>query len=254
MNDRPLILITNDDGVSAKGLKELTEVMRLFGDVVVVAPEKHMSGMSNAITVDLPIRVTKMVDEEGFEVFKCTGTPVDCVKLAINQLLVQKPDFVVSGINHGANSSISVMYSGTMGGALEGCIHGIPSIGFSLADYDPEADFSRAKIYVARVFQQVAEKGLPKFVCLNVNIPKGEIRGIEVCRQTAGKWVEEFDKRTDPHKRDYFWLAGYFENHEEEDASGGDIAALQNGYVSVVPVNADMTCYQTYETMKSWKF
>lgn len=253
MSERPLILITNDDGVSAKGLKELTEVMRLFGNVVVVAPDRHMSGMSNAITVDLPIRVTKTVDEEGFQVYKCTGTPVDCVKLAINQLLESPPDFIVSGINHGANSSISVVYSGTMGGALEGCIHGIPSIGFSLSDYDEEADFSRAKIYVARVFQQVAENGLPAFVCLNVNIPKGDIKGIKVCRQTGGKWVEEYDKRTDPHKRDYFWMSGYFQNFEE-DVPDTDILALETGYVSVVPVNADMTCYQTFESMKSWRF
>lgn len=253
MSERPLILITNDDGVSAKGLKDLTEVMRLFGDVVIVAPDSHRSGMSNAITVDHPIRVTKTIDEEGFQVYKCTGTPVDCVKLAFNQLLDHPPDFVVSGINHGSNSSISIIYSGTMGGALEGCIHGIPSIGFSLNDYDPEADFSRAKIYVARVFQQVAENGLPPFVCLNVNIPKGEIKGIEVCRQTTGKWVAEFDKRTDPHKRDYFWMSGYFENHEE-DVAETDIFAIQNGYVSVVPVNVDMTCYKTFESMKSWRF
>lgn len=253
MSERPLILITNDDGVTAKGITELSEVMRLFGDVVVVAPERHMSGMSNAITVDFPIRVTKTVDEEGYEVYSCTGTPVDCVKLAFNQLLDKYPDFVVSGINHGSNSSISVVYSGTMGGALEGCIHGIPSIGFSLNDYDHEADFSRAKIYVARVFQQVAEKGLPPFVCLNVNIPKGEIKGIQVCRQTSGKWVEEYEKRTDPHKRDYFWMAGYFKNFEV-DVADADITALEGGFVTVVPVSADMTCYQTFESMKSWRF
>lgn len=253
MSDRPLILITNDDGVSAKGLRELTEVMRLFGDVVVVAPDGHRSGMSNAITVDHPIRVTKTVDEDDYQVYKCTGTPVDCVKLAFNQLLDRYPDFVVSGINHGSNSSISVVYSGTMGAALEGCIHGIPSIGFSLNDYDHEADFARAKIYVARVFQTVAENGLPPFVCLNVNIPKGEIKGIHVCRQTTGKWIEEFDKRTDPHKREYYWMAGYFENHEE-DVADTDVYSLDNGYVSVVPVNADMTCYQTLEAMKSWRF
>lgn len=253
MSERPLILITNDDGVSAKGLKELTEVMRLFGDVVIVAPDSHRSGMSNAITVDHPIRVTKTIDEEGFQVYKCTGTPVDCVKLAFNQLLDRYPDFVVSGINHGSNTSISVVYSGTMGGALEGCIHGIPSIGFSLNDYEHEADFSRAKIYVARVFQQVAENGLPPFVCLNVNIPKGEIKGAKVCRQTSGKWVEEYDKRTDPHKREYYWMTGYFKNFEE-DVVDTDITALENGYVSVVPVNADMTCYQTFERMKSWRF
>jgi 5'-nucleotidase len=253
MSERPLILITNDDGVSAKGLKELTEVMRLFGDVVVVAPDSHRSGMSNAITVDHPIRVTKTIEEEGFQVYKCTGTPVDCIKLAFNQLLDRYPDFVVSGINHGSNSSISVVYSGTMGGALEGCIHGIPSVGFSLNDYDPEADFSRAKIYVARVFQQVAENGLPAFVCLNVNIPKGEIKGARVCRQTSGKWVEEFDKRVDPQKREYYWMSGYFKNFEE-DIDETDIHALENGYVSIVPVNADMTCYETFESMKNWRF
>ncbi len=253
MNERPLILITNDDGVSAKGLTELTEVMRLFGDVVVVAPDRHMSGMSNAITVDFPIRVTKTVDEDGFQVYKCTGTPVDCIKLALNQLVDRRPDFIVSGINHGSNSSISVVYSGTMGGALEGCINGIPSIGFSLDDYDPEADFSRAKIYAARVFQQVAENGLPPFVCLNVNIPKGEIKGIQVCRQTTGRWVEEFDKRTDPHKREYYWMSGHFEN-QEEDVEGTDVNALNGNYVSIVPVSADMTCHHSVERMKSWRF
>jgi 5'-nucleotidase len=140
-----------------------------------------------------------------------------------------------------------------MGGALEGCIHGIPSVGFSLNDYDPEADFSRAKIYVARVFQQVAENGLPPFVCLNVNIPKGDIKGAKVCRQTSGKWVEEYDKRVDPHKREYYWMSGYFKNFEE-DVAETDIHALENGYVSIVPVNADMTCYETFESMKSWRF
>ena len=253
MKERPLILITNDDGVTAKGITELSEVMRLFGDVVVVAPDRHMSGMSNAITVDFPIRVTKTVDEEGFQVYSCTGTPVDCVKLAFDQLLDRTPDFVVSGINHGSNSSISVVYSGTMGGAREGCIHGIPSIGFSLNDFDDDADFARAKIYVARVFQQVAQNGLPPFVCLNVNIPKGEIKGIQVCLQTSGKWVEEFDRRTDPHKREYFWMAGYFKNFEV-DVVDGDITALENGFVSIVPVNADMTCYETFAKMKSWRF
>jgi 5'-nucleotidase len=253
MSDRPLILITNDDGISAKGLKELTEVMRLFGEVIVVAPDSHRSGMSNAITVDHPIRVTQITNEEDFQEYRCTGTPVDCVKLAFDQLLDRMPDFVVSGINHGPNSSISVVYSGTVGAAIEGCIHNIPSIGFSLDNYDQEADFSRAKIYVARIFQQVAENGLPPFVCLNVNIPQGEIKGIHICRQTAGKWVEEFDKRMDPHKREYFWMTGYYENHEE-DSPDTDVYSLGKGYVAVVPINADMTCYQTLEKIKQWRF
>lgn len=253
MEDRPLILISNDDGVYAKGLKELTDVMRLFGDVVVIAPERAMSGMSSAITVDAPIRITKMESETGYVRYQCNGTPVDCVKVAFNHLLEKHPDFVVSGINHGSNSSVSVVYSGTMGAAIEGCLHGVPSIGFSLCDFDPDADFTKAKMWTARVFQSVAENGLPPYTCLNVNIPRGEIMGIEVCRQTAGKWVEEVERRTDPHQRDYFWLAGSFENFEP-GTPGTDLYALENQMVAVVPVRVDMTCHETCNQMKNWKF
>ncbi|MGE4587466.1 MAG: 5'/3'-nucleotidase SurE [Mangrovibacterium sp.] len=253
MEDRPLILITNDDGFYAKGLKELTDVMCLFGDVVVIASEQAMSGMSNAITVDKPLRVRKVDDESGCLRYLCSGTPVDCVKVAFNHLLGRHPDFVVSGINHGSNSSVSVVYSGTMGAAMEGCLHGIPSMGFSLCDADPEADFSRAKLWVARIFQKVAEKGLPVFTCLNVNIPKGEVKGMEICRQSAGKWVEEVERRTDPRQRDYYWLAGSFRNFEP-DVEGTDVYALENGKVAVVPVSVDMTCRETLRQMKSWEF
>ncbi len=253
MKERPLILITNDDGIYANGLKELTEVMRLFGEVVVIAPEASMSGMSNAITTGKPLRAAKVREEEDYILYKCSGTPVDCVKMGFNQLLDRKPDFVVSGINHGPNSSISVVYSGTMGAAIEGCLHGVPSIGFSLCDFSANADFTRAKMWVARVFQAVATNGIPDFTCLNVNIPQGEIKGIEICRQTAGKWVEELEKRTDPHGRDYYWLSGYFKNFEP-DAPGTDENALDNHYVSVVPVTVDMTCQQTMEQMKTWRF
>lgn len=253
MNERPLILLTNDDGVYAKGLKEVTEVMRLFGDIVVVAPDSPRSGMSHAITVDRPLRVNKLEEEDGLTVYSCTGTPVDCVKLACNQLLDRLPDFVISGINHGANSSVSILYSGTMGGAIEGCIHGIPSIGFSLNDYDTDADFARSKVAVARIFQVVAEHGLPDGVCLNVNIPKGEVKGINFCRQTRGKWEEEFEHRTDPHGRSYYWLTGYFNNAEAE-ARDTDDFAMKNGYVSVVPVTIDLTAYQAFQHMKTWKF
>lgn len=253
MEERPLILISNDDGVYAKGLKELTDVMRLFGDVVVIAPERAMSGMSSAITVDEPIRITKMESETGYVLYKCNGTPVDCVKVGFNHLLDRHPDFVVSGINHGSNSSVSVVYSGTMGAAIEGCLHGVPSMGFSLCDFDPDADFTRAKMWVARIFQSVAEKGLPPYTCLNVNIPKGEIKGIEVCRQTSGKWVEEVERRTDPHQRDYFWLAGFFKNFEP-GIPETDIFVLESQKVAVVPVSVDMTCRETFDQMKSWKF
>ena len=253
MTQRPLIFITNDDGFHAKGIKELAEVMRLFGDVIVVAPDMAMSGMSNAISVDRPLRVSKVFEEDGYIGYKCSGTPVDCVKLGFNHLVDRQPDFVISGINHGSNSSISVVYSGTMGAAIEGSLHGVPSIGFSLCDYSPDADFSKAKMWVARIFQSVCEQGLPPFVCLNVNIPSGKIKGVQVCRQTSGKWVEELEKRTDPHQRDYYWLAGYFQNFEP-DMEGTDMYALDNQYVSIVPVNVDMTCHQTYEQMKNWKF
>ena len=253
MEDRPLILITNDDGIYAKGLKELTDVMRLFGEVVVIAPEMAMSGMSSAITVERPLRVNKMEAEDGYALYKCNGTPVDCIKVGFNHLLDRLPNFVVSGINHGSNSSVSVVYSGTMGAAIEGCLHGVPSIGFSLCDYDADADFTRAKIWVARVFQSVIENGLPNMTCLNVNIPQGDVKGIEVCRQTSGKWVEELDKRTDPHQRDYFWLSGSFKNFEP-DMPGTDIYALENQMVAVVPVKVDMTSQESIAQMKKWRF
>ena len=253
MDDKPLILISNDDGVYAKGLNELVEVMRLFGNIVVVAPDSPRSGMSHAITVDRPLRVTKLQEEDGLVIYSCNGTPVDCIKLACNQLLERLPDFVISGINHGSNSSVSIIYSGTMGAALEGCIHGVPSIGFSLCDYSPNADFSRSKKVVARVFQTVAEHGLPEGICLNVNIPKGDVKGINFCRQARGKWVEEFEQRTDPHGRDYYWLTGYFNNAEVE-ARDTDDFALMDGYVSVVPVSTDMTAYTAFQFMQKWKF
>jgi 5'-nucleotidase len=254
MSERPYILVTNDDGINAKGIKELVDVMQLFGDVVAIVPEFPQSGKSAAITVENPIRATIVKDWiDEVETYKCNGTPVDCVKLAFNQLLDRKPDLVVSGINHGANSSISVVYSGTVGAAIEGSLHDVPSIAFSLADYAPDADFKYAKIYCAKVFQAVIENGLPRFVCLNVNFPKGKPKGIKVVRQARGKWMEEFEKRTDPHKRDYFWLSGYFQSFEdgEEDC---DIAALEDNIVSVVPVRVDMTCYHTLDMLKEWKF
>ncbi|WP_321376147.1 5'/3'-nucleotidase SurE [uncultured Draconibacterium sp.] len=250
---KPLILVTNDDGIHAKGLRELVEVVQFFGEVVVISSEVSMSGKACGITVDHPLRATPVEKIHGVPTFKCNGTPVDSVKLSFNGLFDRKPDFVVSGINHGSNSSISVIYSGTMGAAIEGGLHGVPSIGFSLEDYSADADFSKAKLVVARVFQSVVENGLPAFTCLNVNIPKGKPAGIKVCRQAHGKWMEEFEKRTDPHGREYHWLSGYFQNLEEE-TDETDISALKNNFVSVVPVRVDMTCYDTLDQLKSWKF
>jgi 5'-nucleotidase len=251
---KPLILVTNDDGIEAKGLKELVEVVKPFGDVTVVAPADAQSGMSHAITVKFPLRVKKVREEAGTTFFKCYGTPVDCVKLAFNQLLDRKPDMLVSGINHGSNSSTSVFYSGTIGAALEGCINEVPSIGFSLLSLDPDADFTAARSIASRIIGHVLQNGLPGSVCLNVNIPKGsleEIQGIKVCRQNKGFWREEFDKRTDPMGKNYFWLTGYYYNCEPE-AEDTDEWALRNKYVAVVPLHTDLTAYNMIEKIRKW--
>ena len=251
--ERPLILVTNDDGVYAKGLNALVEVLHLFGDLLVVAPDSARSGTSHAITANLPIRLKMLQEGDGLAIYSCSGTPVDCVKLAFSQLCAdRKPDFVISGINHGANTSVSVIYSGTMGAAIEGCVHAVPSVGFSLCDFSPEADFSRSKVAVARIFQELLENGLPQGVCLNVNIPKGEIKGIKLCRQAHGKWEEEFEARKDPQQRDYFWLTGYFKNYEP-DNEHTDEFALANGYVSSVPISIDMTAYKVFDSFNDWK-
>lgn len=242
-NDRPLILVTNDDGIHAPGLNTLSEMARPFGDVVAIAPDKGHSGMSHAITIKYPLRVNKIREEEGFVFYSCSGTPVDCVKLAVNQILDRKPDILLSGINHGSNSSISVVYSGTMAAAIEGGLHGIPSVGLSITDYSSSPDFSACILYGKQIIKNTLLNGLPDGACLNVNFPKlpsDEIRGVKVCRQARGLWIEEFDKRTDPHHREYFWLTGYFENYEP-DAEETDEWALKNGYISVVPVRIDFT-------------
>jgi 5'-nucleotidase len=255
MKNEKLILVTNDDGLHAKGIASLVEAIGPLGEVVVVAPGESQSGMSQAITVKHPLRARKS-QLNGFESFAVNGTPTDCVKLAFNQLLPRRPDLLVSGINHGSNSSTSVLYSGTLGAALEGSINGIPSIGFSLMSYDPDADFGVAKKYARRIAQEVLENGLPKYTCLNVNIPnlpEDKIQGIRICRQTIGYWKEEFDKRTDPQGREYYWLTGQYFN-TEPDAVDSDEWALKNNYIAVVPLRIDLTCYSTMELIKNWKF
>lgn len=256
MEREKLILVTNDDGIEAKGLKSLIETVREFGKVIVVAPEESQSGMSHAITTKLPIRVRTVKKEEGLEIYSCSGTPVDCVKLALHQLLGRKPDMLVSGINHGSNASVSVVYSGTMAAAIEGGINKITSIGFSLLDYSADADFETAGIYVRRIIEKVFMNGIAEGICLNVNIPVGkenELKGIKVCRQTDGYWQEEFEKRIDPGKREYYWLTGYFSNSEPL-ADDTDEWALQNKFVSVVPIRIDFTSYSRIKELKKWKF
>jgi 5'-nucleotidase len=252
--DNKLILITNDDGIHAKGLSALIEVAKKFGRVFVVAPTEGQSGMAHAITVKTPIRVYKIHEGDDAVIFTCNGTPVDCVKMAINKLLPRRPDILLSGINHGANSSSSVMYSGTMGAAIEGCINEIPSIGFSLLSFEKNADFTQAQEYVEKVIKEALLNNLPRGICLNMNIPykqNGEILGIKVCRQNKGVWREEFDHRTDPNGYDYYWLTGTFEDLEP-DASDTDEWALRNNYVSVVPMQYDLTAYRYLKVLQDW--
>ena len=253
---KPLILVTNDDGVEAKGLKALIEAVKPLGRVVVVAPADPQSGMSHAITVKIPLRISKLSEKGDLVIYKCFGTPVDCVKMAFNHLLPVKPDLLVSGINHGSNASASVYYSGTIGAALEGCINEVSSIGFSLLNLDHDADFTTSMYYVDKITRRILQNGLPKNVCLNVNIPdleREKIVGIKICRQNKGYWQEEFDKRTDPAGKHYYWLTGYFHN-TEPDATDTDEWALSNQYVSIVPMHTDFTCYDTLNTLASWNF
>ena len=248
---KPLILITNDDGDFAKGIAVLTELMTQLGEVVVVAPDGPRSAQSNALTVTHPIRFRMLEQRDGLTRYSCSGTPTDCVKLALNEIVVErKPDLLVSGINHGSNAAINVIYSGTMGAVLEGCENGIPSVGYSLSSYDSDADFSQFAPHIVEIAQKVLQKGLAHGVCLNVNAPVGAIKGIKVARQCDGRWVKETAKKTDPHGRAYYWLTGEFENHEPA-ATDTDEWALANGYVSVVPTKIDLTAHELVNEFKS---
>lgn len=249
---KPLILVTNDDGIEARGIHSLVEAVCPLGDVVVVAPDGPRSAQSNAITVNTPLRIWKHFEKDGLVMYRCNGTPSDCVKIGLYRVLDRRPDLVVSGINHGTNSSISVIYSGTMGAVFEACIEGVPAVGFSLCSYDPRADFSAAVEYVARISKKVLEEGLPKDVCLNVNVPEGsEIKGMRVCRQCYGRWNEQFVLREDPAGNNYYWLTGDFHNLEPSSPDT-DEAVMAEGYVSVVPCRVDMTDYAALEALQKW--
>ncbi|MCG9911821.1 MAG: 5'/3'-nucleotidase SurE [Flavobacteriales bacterium] len=250
MIQRPLILICNDDGVYAPGIKALTEVMQKLGDVMVVAPDSPQSGMGHAVTISDTIKIADMSKEVNYPKYSCSGTPVDCVKIAVNKLAPRRPDLVVSGINHGSNSSINVIYSGTMSAAVEGAVMGIPSIGFSLCDYAYDADFETAKPFIHQIAENVLKSGLPKGICLNVNIPHTkEIQGIKVGRQAKAFWDEELDERQDPRGGTYFWLTGVFRVPDE--GKDTDEFALANGYISVVPVQYDLTAYPFLNEIKN---
>lgn len=250
-------MVSNDDGITSLGIRTLVEVMQELGEVVVVAPDSPQSGMGHAITIGEPLRLHATPIFENVKAYECSGTPADCVKLGKHYVLKDRtPDLVVSGINHGSNTSISVLYSGTMSAAIEGAIEGIPSIGFSLCDFAADADFSHVKPFIKQIASNVLTNGLPKGVALNVNFPKKSdetLKGVRICRQTNGKWQEEFDKRKDPHGRSYFWLSGNFVNF---DAGQEDTCewALENNYVSVVPCQYDLTAYETMKLMQQWQF
>lgn len=239
---KPLILITNDDGDSARGIEVLTRVMQQLGDVIVMAPDGPRSAQSNAITVTHPIRYKLIEQTDGLTRYICTGTPTDCVKLALNEVVQRKPDLIVSGVNHGSNAAVNVIYSGTMGAVLEGCENGISSVGFSICDHSFNADFSRFEKYIYEISAKILQNPLPRGICLNVNAPTGEIKGMKICRQCDGQWTKEFAKRFDPVGRTYFWLTGEFTNFEPE-ATDTDEWALANGYVSVVPTKIDLTAH-----------
>lgn len=253
---KPLILVTNDDGITAPGLRALVSYMKEIGDVVVVAPDSPQSGMGHAITIDNTLyskKVTIDLDDEKTEEYSCSGTPADCVKLALQELLVRKPDLCVSGINHGSNSSINVIYSGTMSAAIEAGIEGIPAIGFSLCDYQWNANFSHAKDYIQKIVREALENGIPNGVVLNVNIPKLEkkhFKGIKICRQARANWKEKFDKRISPSGKDYYWLTGEFDLLDKGEDT--DEWALSKGYISVVPTQFDLTAHHVIQTINNW--
>ena len=254
MKTKPLILVTNDDGITAPGLRSLIEVMNEIGEVVVVAPDSPQSGMGHAITINSTLYCDKIKVTDGPQLeYSCSGTPADCVKLAINELLDKKPDLCVSGINHGSNSSINVIYSGTMSAAIEAGIEGVPAIGFSLLDFKWNANFKPLKEYIKKISLEALKKGIPKDVVLNVNFPllkNGKIKGMKICRQARAYWVEEFDKRTNPMGREYYWLTGTFIN--EDKGEDTDEWALNKGYISIVPTQFDLTAHHSLQQINTW--
>jgi 5'-nucleotidase len=254
-NSKPLILVTNDDGITAKGIASLVEAVRDFGQILVVAPDSPQSGMGHAISVHSILRLQEYKGFDGIQAFSSTGTPVDCVKLAIYEVLKgRKPDYLVSGINHGNNISTNVLYSGTMSAAVEGALENIPSLGFSLDNFSSDADFSVSKAVVKTMMQAVMNNEFPRHICLNVNIPKLKIedfKGIKICRQAHAYWKDRFEKRLDQFGKPYYWLTGEFESFD--GGQDTDVYALQHGYASVVPVQFDMTAHNALATLNNWK-
>lgn len=255
--ERRSILITNDDGVKSRGISILTEMMASYGDVTVVAPFEAQSGMSAALTIGKPLRLTELKNDKKLRVYACTGTPADCVKMAMNQLFRgDLPDLLISGINHGSNASIASLYSGTLGAAAEGTVYGIPSIGFSLCSHDPQADFTVAEVYGKIILDKFFKNPVKPDVFLNVNFPAikaGEVKGIKFSHQGKGQWIKEFEERRDPYGFNYYWMTGEFFNLEPDNLQS-DHNVVENGYVSIVPHKIDTTDYDELTRLESiWK-
>ena len=251
---KPLILVTNDDGITAPGLKALVEVAKELGEVVVISPDSPQSGMGHAITINNPIRIDKSDVFKDSTAYSCSGTPVDCVKVGIFHVLKRKPDLIVSGINHGSNAATNVIYSGTMSAAVEGAMENIPSIGFSLDDFQHEADFRPTQHFARIIMKKALANEFPPDICLNVNVPKlplNEIKGMKVCRQANAFWEDRFEERLDPLGEKYYWLTGEFK--DQEQAEDTDMAALKNGYISIVPTQFDMTAHHAISQINKWE-
>ena len=260
---RPLLLISNDDGYQAKGIRDLVEMVSDFGDIIVCAPDDARSGYSCAFSATTPLRLHQRESREGVEVWSCNGTPVDCVKMALAELCPRRPDMIIGGINHGDNASVNAHYSGTMGVTLEGCMKYISSVAFSLCDFREDANFDPLRPLIREITQRVLQEGLPKGVCLNVNFPKleesgerneeREYKGVKVCRMSYGSWGSELTKCHHPRGYDYWWMVGHYTNDEPE-AEDTDRWALDNGYVAITPTQIDLTAYSAIDLIESWDF
>lgn len=253
--NKPLILVCNDDGYQAPGIRFLIDIAKTIGEVVVVAPQTAQSAMSHSITIKYPLQYKTVEISDNYREYNLNGTPVDCVKFAIHQLMNRKPDIVISGVNHGSNASINVIYSGTMAAATEAAMGGIPSVGFSILDYSEEANFEFAREYIVKIIKKVLEEGLTDNTALNVNFPKpehGAYKGLKVCRQAKAYWKEDFDERFDPRNgKPYYWLKGTFTVYEDDDTT--DEWALKNYFVSMVPIQFDFTAYNKIKELKLWE-
>ena len=252
---KPLILVVNDDGIDAKGIRVLGEIARQFGRVVMVGPSSGRSGMSHAISFSVPLRLRRVYYAEDFEIYKTNGTPVDAVKLALRHLLKdQHVDLLVSGINQGSNTSVSVFYSATVAAALEGCLCGIPSVAFSMVDYNHNSDFESSKAGATKIIEEVLKKGLPKQTCLSVNIPNipaKDLKGIKIARQARNFWQENLEARNDPHNSQYFWMSGSLKEIDKKRDT--DLWAVNHNYISIQPIKADLTDYEMMQELKDWK-